>query len=274
MGTSGAARWAIASCLRILQVDASRGAFVLAGSFPSMVSVHALTMRDTLRPYRRRIFLGFTPASSIASWSNPAIASDSVPPSCSTSAATSSRWARYVTPVPLRVWSPWSSVAHSTALAKRGPSLLRSAAIARLVHVLLVLRQRGRVVGLPVRVGHVVLERHRRGAEGGAERDLAHRPDRGGRHALHLVGVVRRVDLAVGVGGHRRATALGVAERGVDLQRHVFLEPVDDDRRDERRIVLGAGLGLDERRAHQRLVRLEPAVRRARRRQPDLVGFG
>ena len=76
-------------------------------------------MRATLRPNRFRIFFGFTCASSIASWRRPAIASDSVPPSSSTSALTSSRWATYGTSLPLRAWAPCSSVTHSTARTNR-----------------------------------------------------------------------------------------------------------------------------------------------------------
>ena len=52
------------------------------------------------------------------------------------------------------------------------------------------------------------------------------------------------------------------------------LQPVDDHRGDERRVVLAARLGLDERRADDRLVRRLSAVGRTRTRQAERVGLG
>jgi hypothetical protein len=60
---------------------------------PVGTSVHSTTMRATLRPNRFRICFGVADASSIASCRSAAIASVSLPPSSSTSAATPSRCA-------------------------------------------------------------------------------------------------------------------------------------------------------------------------------------
>ena len=80
------------------------------------------------------------------------------------------------------------------------------------------------------------------GRERGAQRLLGDGHDRRRREPGHPVGVVRRVDLLVGVGRHRRAAALRVAERGVDLQRHALPQPVDDHRGDLGRVGGGARL--------------------------------
>ena len=61
----------------------------------------------------------------------------------------------------------------------------------------------------------------------------------------------------VGGGGQPAPSSDRVAERRVDLERHAVGEPVADDGRDQRRVLGELGLGLDERRRDDGLVRRE-----------------
>src|ERR671918_412728 len=95
-------------------------------------------------------------------------------------------------------------------------------------------------------------------AVGRVQRGLDARPPRRGdgrrRQALPVAGVVGRIQRQVVLGQRAAGLTLGEAAGGVDLQRHLLLQPVVDHPGDARPVLVGPRLLLDQRRQGQKLV--------------------